>query len=113
MDFSHVELDEGEQTCLEEVRSFLATHVTDDVIRRDRETGDNFDETVHLALGAAGYLERDWRTEAEGGFTAVQRRIWELEIGRAYTPWFHWGTTAMVLTAVNQFASDELKDEVM
>lgn len=113
MDFSEVVLSDEDRAFRDELRGFLATVVTDDVIRRDRETGDNFDETVHLALGAAGYLERDWRSEAEGGFTAVQRRIWELEIGRAYTPWFHWGTTAMVLTAVNQFASDELKDEVM
>ena len=113
MDFSEVVLSDEDRAFRDELREYLAAVVTDDVIRRDRETGDNFDEAVHLALGAAGYLERDWRSEAEGGFTAVQRRVWELEIGRAYTPWFHWGTTAMVLTAVNQFASDELKDEVM
>ena len=113
MDFSEVELSEEDRIFRDELRDFLAAVVTDDVIRRDRETGDNFDEAVHLALGAAGYLERDWRNEADGGFTAVQRRIWELEIGRAHTPWFHWGTTAMVLNAVSQFASDELKDEVL
>ena len=42
--------------------------VTEDVLRRDRETGDNFDEGVHLALGAAGYLAR--RMEA-----GVRRRL--------------------------------------
>ncbi|PRC51462.1 acyl-CoA dehydrogenase, partial [Mycobacterium sp. ITM-2017-0098] len=68
---------------------------------------------VHLALGAAGYLERDWRAEADGGFTAVQRRIWELEIGRAHTPWCPSETTAMVLNAVHQFGSQQLKDEVL
>ena len=41
---------------VEVVRRGLAEHVTDDVIRRDRETGDNFDEAVHLALGSAGSL---------------------------------------------------------
>ena len=60
-----------------------ASMVTEDVIRRDRETGDNFDEGVHLALGAAGYLAREWHTEAEGGFSRVRRRIWELEKRRA------------------------------
>ncbi|VEG53717.1 acyl-CoA dehydrogenase domain-containing protein [Mycolicibacterium aurum] len=113
MNFSEVELSENDRAFRDELRAFLSSVVTDDVIQRDRETGDNFDEAVHLALGAAGYLERDWRTEADGGFTAVQRRIWELEIGRAHTPWFHWGTTAMVATAVDQFGSEQLKDEVL
>ena len=35
----------------DEARDFLREHVTEDVMRRDRETGDNFDEGVHLALG--------------------------------------------------------------
>ena len=43
----------------------------------------------------------------------MRRRIWELEISRAHTPWFHWGTTAMVAKAVAQFASPDLADEVL
>ena len=113
MDFAEVELSGDDRAFQVELREFLRSVVTDEVIRRDRETGENFDEAVHLALGAAGYLERDWRAEAHGGFTAVQRRIWELEIGRAHTPWFHWGTTAMVAKAVEKFGSEELKDEVL
>ena len=58
MDFSRVELSDDDQAFLDETRDFLRTHVTDEVIRRDRESGDNFDEGVHLALGEAGYLER-------------------------------------------------------
>ena len=113
MDFSEVELSDEDRAFQDELRAFLASVVTDDVIHRDQQTGDNFDEAVHLALGAAGYLERDWLPEADGGFSAVQRRIWELEVGRAHTPWFHWGTTVMVATAVNQFGSADLKDEVL
>ncbi|WP_349269229.1 acyl-CoA dehydrogenase [Mycolicibacterium parafortuitum] len=113
MDFSEVTLSDEDRAFRDEVREFLASVVTEDVLRRDRETGDNFDEQVHLALGAAGYLERDWRPEADGGFTAVQRRVFELEVGRAHTPWFHWPTTAMVATAVDHFGSDELKAEVL
>jgi len=113
MDFSEVELSGEDRAFQDELRAFLASVVTDDVIHRDQQTGDNFDEAVHLALGAAGYLERDWLPEADGGFSAVQRRIWELEVGRAHTPWFHWGTTVMVATAVNQFGSADLKDEVL
>jgi len=113
VDFSRVALSDEDQEFQHELRSFLAELVTDEVIRRDRETGENFDEHVHMALGAAGYLELDWKTEAEGGFTAVRRRIWELEISRAHTPWFHWGTTAMVAKSVAQFAAPDLTDEVL
>lgn len=113
MDFSRVELSAEDAAFRDEVRSFLAAHVTEDVIQRDRETGDNFDEGVHLALGAAGYLEKEWKAEADGGFSRVRRRIWELEKRRAEVPWVTWGTTAMVARSVAQFGSPELKDEVM
>src|SRR5262245_26576995 len=113
MDFSLVELSQGDTEFRDQLRAFLAVHVTDDVRRRDRETGENFDESVHLALGAEGYLAGDWESETDGGFSAVRRRIWDLEIGRAHTPWFHWGTTAMVARMVEKFASPELADEVV
>ncbi len=66
MDFSHVALSDEDQDFLEEVRGFLTTHITDEVIKHDRETGDNFHEGVHLALGAAGYLEAEWKPESDG-----------------------------------------------
>ena len=113
MNFSRVELSDDDQAFQDELRTFLKTIVTDDVIARDRETGENFDEGVHLALGEAGYLAADFNDEAHGGFSRLQRRIWNLEIGRAHTPWFHWGTTAMVARAVVLFGSQELKDEVL
>ncbi|BBZ61355.1 acyl-CoA dehydrogenase family protein [Mycolicibacterium monacense] len=113
MDFSVVELSGEDRAFQRELREFLSTVVTDEVLARDRETGENFDEGVHLALGEAGYLAADYRSEADGGFSAVRRRIWELEIGRAHTPWFHWGTTAMVAHTVERFASSELADEVL
>ncbi|SBS72170.1 Acyl-CoA dehydrogenase domain-containing protein [uncultured Mycobacterium sp.] len=113
MDFSSVELGAEDQCFLDEVRGFLKTHITDEVIRHDRETGDNFHEGVHLALGAAGYLEAEWKTQAEGGFTRVRRRIWELEKRRFHVPWVTWGTTSMVARSVNSFGSAELKDEVL
>lgn len=113
MDFSRVALSDDDQKFLAESREFLRTHVTQDVLRRDRETGDNFDEGVHLALGAAGYLEREWKPAADGGFSRVRRRIWELEKRRAHVPWVTWGTTAMVARSVARFGSHELRDEVL
>jgi alkylation response protein AidB-like acyl-CoA dehydrogenase len=113
MDFARVELNDDDSAFLAEVRASLAELVTDDVIGRDRETGDNFDEGVHLVLGAAGYLEAEWKTEAQGGFSRVRRRIWELEKRRAHVPWVTWGTTSMVARSVAAFGKPELVDEVM
>jgi 3-oxocholest-4-en-26-oyl-CoA dehydrogenase alpha subunit len=113
VDFSRVDLCEDDQAFLDEVRSFLGTHVTDDVRRRDRETGDNFDESVHLAVGAKGYLAADLKPESDGGFSPVRRRIWELERCRARAPWFHTGTTAMIARTVEPFASPEIKEAVL
>ena len=113
MDFSRVELSDEDRAFQQEARAFLSEIVTEDVMRRDRETGDNFDEGVHLALGAAGYLEREWKTEAEGGFNRVRRRIWELEKRRAHVPWVTFGTTALVRRSVEKFGSPEVKAEVL
>jgi 3-oxocholest-4-en-26-oyl-CoA dehydrogenase alpha subunit len=113
MDFSPVALSDDDQAFLEQSRTFIAEHVTDEVRRRDREFGENFDEQVHLALGKAGYLASDWNLESEGGFTPIRRRIFELEIGRAHTPWYHWGTTSVVARLVAQFGAPELAGMVL
>ncbi len=113
MDFSRVELSDEDKAFLEEAQSFLGTHMTDEVRRRDRETGDNFDEGLHLKLGAAGYLAKEWKPESQGGFSRVRRRIWEQEKRRAHVPWVTWGTTAMVARSVAKFGSPELCDEVL
>jgi len=113
MDFARVELSAEDQVFLDETRAFIATHVTDEVRRRDRQTGENFDEQVHLALGGAGYLAADWRSESDGGFSPVRRRIFQLEIARAHTPWYHWGTTSVVARLVQQFGAPRLCEEVL
>jgi 3-oxocholest-4-en-26-oyl-CoA dehydrogenase alpha subunit len=113
MDFSHVDLSPEDQEFFDRTRAFIAEHVTEEVLRRDRETGENFSEPVHLALGEEGYLTSDFNLESEGGFDPVRRRIFHLEIGRAHTPWFHWGTTAVVARLVKQFGKAELVDAVL
>ncbi|OBH10776.1 acyl-CoA dehydrogenase family protein [Mycobacterium sp. E3247] len=113
MDFSRVELSEADEAFRDEARSFLATHMTEEVRRRDRETGDNFDEGLHLKFGAAGYLAAEWKPESDGGLSRVRRRIWELEKRRAHVPWVTWGTTAMVARSVDKFGSPQLREEVL
>ncbi|BBX64528.1 acyl-CoA dehydrogenase [Mycobacterium saskatchewanense] len=113
MDFSRVALSDDDRAFLDETRAFITKLVTDDVLRRQRERGENFDERVHLALGEAGYLASDWKLESEGGFSPVRRRIFQLEIARAHTPWYHWGTTSVVARLVHQFGAPELVNQVV
>jgi alkylation response protein AidB-like acyl-CoA dehydrogenase len=113
MDFSRVELSDEDKAFYDQTRAFVAEHVTDEVLWRNREFGENFDEQVHLALAEAGYLAADWKPESEGGFSNVRRRIFNLEIARAHTPWYHWGTTGMVAHMVEQFATPELAAMVL
>ncbi|OJZ70320.1 acyl-CoA dehydrogenase [Mycobacterium paraffinicum] len=113
MDFSRVELSPEDQAFRDETRAFIAKHVTDEVLHRQLELGENFDEQVHLALGEAGYLESDWKLESEGGFSPVRRRVFQLEIARAHTPWYHWGTTSVVARLVRQFGAPELAEQVV
>lgn len=113
MDFARVELSKPDTAFLEEVRALLHTVVTDDVVAHNRESGENFNERVHLTLAEAGFLERQYRPRSEGGLNAIRRRIWALEIARAHTPWFAWSTTAMIAHIVEQFGSAELVEEVL
>ncbi|OBF75412.1 acyl-CoA dehydrogenase [Mycobacterium sp. 852002-51613_SCH5001154] len=113
MDFSRVELSPEDRAFRDETRAFIAKHVTDEVLHRQLEFGENFDEQVHLALGEAGYLASDWKLESEGGFSPVRRRIFQLEIARGHTPWYHWGTTSVVARLVRQFGAPELADRVL
>ncbi|SON59481.1 Putative acyl-CoA dehydrogenase FadE17 [Mycobacterium simulans] len=113
MDFSRVALSSEDQAFRDQTRAFVSEHVTDEVLRRNREFGENFDEHLHLALGAAGYLAGDWKTESEGGFSPVRRRIFGLEIGRAHTPWYHWGTTSVVARLVERFGAPDLVSKVL
>ncbi len=70
MDFSRVELSAEDRAFRDELRAFLKDIVTDDVIQHDRETGENFHEGLHLALGELGYLAKDFKDESDGGFSA-------------------------------------------
>jgi 3-oxocholest-4-en-26-oyl-CoA dehydrogenase alpha subunit len=113
MDFSRVELSDEDQAFLDHARDFLSTHMTEDVVRSERETGDGFNEPLHLAMGAEGYLDKEMSAADGGGFAPVQRRIWELEKRRVDVPWETWGTTRMVAHVVGAYGSPELREEVL
>lgn len=113
MDFSAVELTDEDSQFLGRARQFLDAHMTDKALQQEHESGDGFIEDVHLAMGAEGWLEPEVKSAKEGGFTPLQRRIWNLERRRAKVPLETWGGTLMILRAVRRFGSPELLDEVM
>src|SRR5215469_10188364 len=113
MDFSVVALSEEDRAFLERAQRFLAAHVTEELLRREHETGAGFIEELHLAMGAEGWLEPETKSAADGGFTPLQRRIWDLERRRMHVPLERWGSTTMILKAVRRYACPELLEEVL
>jgi alkylation response protein AidB-like acyl-CoA dehydrogenase len=114
MDFSRVPLDAGEQGFLDEVRSFMAEHVTDEVHEEERHTGSGFNEPLHLALGEKGWITPTWPAERGGaGLDPVRARILELEMRRAEVPSITASTTRLVLAAVEKFGRADLVAELL
>jgi alkylation response protein AidB-like acyl-CoA dehydrogenase len=113
MDFSVVALPAEDEEFLSRARTFLGRHVTAEALRREHETGDGFIEELHLAMGAAGWLEPEAKSADEGGFTPIQRRIWNLERRRMGIPLETWGSTMMILQAVRRYAQPELLETVL
>ncbi|BBX98758.1 hypothetical protein AWC15_08940 [Mycobacterium lacus] len=59
MDFSPVALSADDTAFRDRTWALIAELVTDEVRRRDQESGENFAERVHVVLGEAGYLAAD------------------------------------------------------
>ncbi|NDZ95932.1 acyl-CoA dehydrogenase [Streptomyces sp. SID6673] len=113
MDFARVELTDEDREFQERARAFLSANVSDEMLRAERATGDGLILGLHRAMGREGWLEAEANTADAGGFTAVRKRIWDLERRRVGVPLERWGATLMILQAVRQYASPELLDEVL
>jgi 3-oxocholest-4-en-26-oyl-CoA dehydrogenase alpha subunit len=114
MDFSRIRLDAEDQVFLDEVRSFMTEHVTEEVLEEERRTGSGFNERVHLALGQRGWITPTWPAERGGaGLDPVRARILELEMRRAGVPSITQGTTGLVLAAVEKFGEPDLAAELL
>jgi 3-oxocholest-4-en-26-oyl-CoA dehydrogenase alpha subunit len=113
MDFSVVALSPEDEEFLSRAKAFLTKHVTAEALAREHETGDGFIEELHLAMGAAGWLEPEAKSADEGGFTPIQRRIWNLERRRMHIPLETWGSTMMILQAVRRYAQPALLETVL
>jgi alkylation response protein AidB-like acyl-CoA dehydrogenase len=115
MDLSPVALSSEQQEFAALVRGFFAETVTPEVIEHELATGDGFNEAVHLALGRQGWIMPRWPRELGGaGLTdPVKLRIIDLEMWRSRMPAITLSTTRLVVTAVEKYASPEIRDGLL
>jgi alkylation response protein AidB-like acyl-CoA dehydrogenase len=114
VDFSIIELDDEHCALQKEVRAFVDEHITDEVRANEHDTGDNFDEGVHLAMGQRGWIFPEWPADRGGaGLDPLGARIVELELMKGGLPWTLWETTRWVILAVEKYASDAIRDDVL
>jgi 3-oxocholest-4-en-26-oyl-CoA dehydrogenase alpha subunit len=113
MDFSLLTLSAEDREFHSCAIGFLREHVDAEALRHEQKTGDGFIEELHLAMGAHGWLEREARSADDGGFTPVQRRIWNLERRRLRIPLETWGSTTMILQAVRRYGQPELLQDLI
>jgi alkylation response protein AidB-like acyl-CoA dehydrogenase len=114
MDFSRVQLDAAQQEFLDEVRSFVDAHVTEEVVEEERRTGSGFNEGVHLALGARGWIMPTWPAGRGGAdLDPVRAQILELVLRRSKMPTVTLGTTRLTVKAVEKYAEPDLAADVL
>jgi len=114
MDFSTIELDEEHLALRDQVRAFAAEYITEEEFEHEHRTGDGFNERVHLAMAERGWIVPRWPVERGGaGLDALGARILDVELGRPGLPWITLDTTRLVLAAVERYASDAIREDVL
>jgi alkylation response protein AidB-like acyl-CoA dehydrogenase len=114
VNFSPIDLDEADQEFWREVRSFFEQHVTEEVHEEERRTGSGFNEGLHLAMGARGWVAPRWPI-SEGGaeLSALRDRMINLEMARVGAPFVLAGTTLLPPVALRMFANEQQQAEVL
>ncbi len=113
----NLELDAVERSFRDEVRSFIADHLTQDMKRGQRGTTAMYPEPDvsgpwQRVLQARGWLVPLWPTEWGGtGWTPVQRFIFETECALAGAPLVHPMGVRLVGPVILRFGTDAQKRE--
>jgi 3-oxocholest-4-en-26-oyl-CoA dehydrogenase alpha subunit len=114
VDFSRVELDDATQAFWVEVRDFCDEYVTAEVLDEEFRTGSGFNERLHRALGARGWILPTWpREEGGAGATRLQGALLRYELDARHAPMISFGTTMLILPAVLQWAGADLRADVL
>ena len=67
MDFSTIELDDATRAFWDEARAFCDEHVTTEVVAEEFRTGSGFNEGLHKAMGARGWIVPTWPARGRRG----------------------------------------------
>jgi alkylation response protein AidB-like acyl-CoA dehydrogenase len=114
MDFSPIELDDATRAFWDDVRAFCDDNVTPEVIDEEFRTGAGFNQALHKAMGARGWIVPTWSCAAGGAdATPLQAALLNRELRTRHAPTITLGTTLMVLPAVLQWGTEDLKADVL
>ncbi len=98
----------------DEVRAFIAEHLTPEILQRSAETGTMHDWGFHKALCERGYLAAGWPTEFGGlGRGAVDQTLLMQELYGAGAPVDGMGIAAMVGATLLVCGTEEQKTDVL
>jgi 3-oxochol-4-en-24-oyl-CoA dehydrogenase len=111
MDFR---FDAGTEAFRQEVRSFIAEHLTDEIVHRAHRTGTMHDWGFHRALCDRGYLAAGWPTEVGGlGRSAIDQCVLMQELYGSGAPIDGLNIAAMVGATLLVCGTDEQKATVL
>lgn len=114
MDFSLLDPDGRYAAFTAEVRAFLAEHVTEEVHEEERRTGDGYNAELYRALGAKGWVRPELPVERGGaGLDRAQLAILRAELERAKAPARQLSTLRIVSPAIEQYAQEPIREEVL
>jgi alkylation response protein AidB-like acyl-CoA dehydrogenase len=114
VNFAPLGLDEHTLAFWAEARAFYEEHATDEMREEERRTGNGYSETFHSAIGSRAWAVPRWPEELGGpGLDAVRTRVVELELERSGAPEVVTQTTPLPAIAVQAFANEDLKGEVL
>ena len=98
----------------DEVRAFVAEHVTDELRERAATTGTMHDWALHRALAERGWLSAGWPTDVGGqGRSALEVTVLQQELYRAGAPVDGMGIATMVAATLVLLGNDWQKGEVL
>lgn len=114
MDLARVDLTDEQERFKKEVREFVETVITPDVLDHERRTGEGFNEKVHLDMGRRGWIMPSWSRDQGGAeLDGVCQRILQLELEQADVPLVTTSTTRLVVGSVAKHAPRDVAADLL
>lgn len=114
MNFESIHLDDDTLAFWREARAFFDENVTTEVLEDELINGGGFNEALHLAMGARGWVAPQWPAEEGGaGLDPLRARIIADEWARSGAPYILASTTLLPPIAIRMFGSPEVQAEVL